>query len=1031
MKKKNKKRDSFNQLLIGFVILGVMMFFLAISASFAYAATYYVPDDFSTLSAACSGISGGDTVIVRDGTYTGTANAVSGVPSGSSGSYTTIRAENDFGAILDGTGSGWTNPVDLSGKSYIIFQGFRIRNSSSYEAGIYADNSDHIKLMKLSLNNAVGYQNSECKYACPIKMRDVTYSLIEECFVSGRMRYGILIRNEYNSGGKSCAYNIIRRCVVRWDYYAQRDGGQPMAGISTYGTDADSTIHDILIQNCIVLDWNPGNYGSKNSIYGGFYTPHTTKNITYQGCIALNIHGTMSLTNYDQILSGFMIADDKSNNGNRAMYNCTAWDTEGPGVWIERGDSMVTTLDQITVGDADSNHREIRNSVYDKSGGTSNMSNSLIVSNPYSDNIDNSTYNWYYPANQARGSNYITTNPSLQYITRTTDSGTGQSGKKRGATIEKRYGVSGTVWGETGYDQLTDEDLWPFPHEDVIYDDFRQSNPIPSDSSANFIPSSNNPQRGFCANGQTLTKYVWEYLGNTIPAEIYSGGVLRVSTSSLADATVNVSYSKTLSGASGTVPYTWAVIAGSLPNGLSLNGSSGVISGTPTQSGTSNFTIRITDNNSDTATKDLSITVNAPDTTSPVISNISSSSITDETATITWATNEAATSRVEYGTTASYGSQTTLDSTLETSHSVDLSGLSSNTTYHYRVKSKDAADNERISADSFFSTANYSTYTSTDSTLVLEGSTPEEGTMTVSIGTNPANATSAELVLTILDPDNDNEGYIYINGNSAIELPWDSGYDGQVVELDPISFSKDWLVQGTNSIRFTHETTAGYQVQSLAIRLSFSGASDTTAPAAVSNLNAVTGSSNGQIDLSWTAPGDDGSSGTAAGYTIKYAAFAITNDSQFNNAVNVTGEPGPSAAGSAESMTISGLTPGTTYHFAMKTQDDAANTSSLSNSDSAEAKQTVVSDTTPPYTTGHSPSKNAINVQPDTNIIVHVKDDGVGVDINTIVMRVNGQIVSPTITGTSADYTLTYNPNQDFSTGTVVSVTVDAEDLAP
>jgi len=91
---------------------------------------------------------------------------------------------------------------------------------------------------------------------------------------------------------------------------------------------------------------------------------------------------------------------------------------------------------------------------------------------------------------------------------------------------------------------------------------------------------------------------------------------------------------------------------------------------------------------------------------------------------------------------------------------------------------------------------------------------------------------------------------------------------------------------------------------------------------------------------------------------------------------------------------------------------------------------TVVADTTSPYTTGHSPAKNVVNVPLDANIIVHVKDDGIGVDRNTIAMKVNGVTVSPAITGAPADYTLTYNPSTDFINGQVVAVTVDASDLA-
>ena len=108
-----------------------------------------------------------------------------------------------------------------------------------------------------------------------------------------------------------------------------------------------------------------------------------------------------------------------------------------------------------------------------------------------------------------------------------------------------------------------------------------------------------------------------------------------------------------------------------------------------------------------------------------------------------------------------------------------------------------------------------------------------------------------------------------------------------------------------------------------------SAAADTTAPGAVSNLTASNPSTS-TIDLDWTAPGDDGSSGTATTYDIRYSTSTVT-DGNFSSATQVTGEPSPSVAGSAESMTVTGLSSGTTYYFAMKTLDEVPNTSNLSN----------------------------------------------------------------------------------------------------
>ncbi len=91
------------------------------------------------------------------------------------------------------------------------------------------------------------------------------------------------------------------------------------------------------------------------------------------------------------------------------------------------------------------------------------------------------------------------------------------------------------------------------------------------------------------------------------------------------------------------------------------------------------------------------------DTTPPVISNVAAVG-SRTTATVTWNTDEPATSQVEYGLTTAYGSLTTIDTNLVTGHSVGLSGLTRRTTYHYRVRSKDAAQNEAVSGDYTFAT---------------------------------------------------------------------------------------------------------------------------------------------------------------------------------------------------------------------------------------------------------------------------------------------------------------------------------------
>lgn len=91
---------------------------------------------------------------------------------------------------------------------------------------------------------------------------------------------------------------------------------------------------------------------------------------------------------------------------------------------------------------------------------------------------------------------------------------------------------------------------------------------------------------------------------------------LQITTTTLPQGVINVTYSSTafLTAIGGTQPYTWSISAGSLPSGLTLNASTGQISGKPTATGTSNFTAKVTDSSTptaQTATANLSITVNA------------------------------------------------------------------------------------------------------------------------------------------------------------------------------------------------------------------------------------------------------------------------------------------------------------------------------------------------------------------------------------------------------------------------------------
>ncbi len=121
-------------------------------------------------------------------------------------------------------------------------------------------------------------------------------------------------------------------------------------------------------------------------------------------------------------------------------------------------------------------------------------------------------------------------------------------------------------------------------------------------------------------------------------------------------------------------------------------------------------------------------------------------------------------------------------------------------------------------------------------------------------------------------------------------------------------------------------------------------AADTVAPAAVSNLAAKAVDAN-ELTLTWTAPGDDGNTGTATAYDVRYSTTAITDEATFDAAVPLTRVGSPKAAGASESFTVTGLAGSTTYWFAIKAADEMPNWSGLSN---VLEVTTLPPDTTPP-----------------------------------------------------------------------------------
>lgn len=412
-------------------------------------------------------MSGGDTLYVATGTYTGDNNRIRGIPSGSAGSPTKVLANVDFGVILSGLSSGTAPgseqaPVSVYGKQYIDIEGFIVRDctgTSQYAlSAITVDTSNHIRIRKMGIRNGVW---SGGNYGGAVEVNVSSYTLVEDVFACGQMRYGMVIY-----GGNTSHHNIFRRCVVRWDFSTT---AQPRAAITVYGGDQGTTVNNNnVLQNCIVID---GNQGSGATFTGGFSAPHETSLTTRYGCISLNNNGYGMHSSEDTL----------SHTNDNTM--CVIWDSDS-GMWWNRlsqagGGAFWSTVKGSNItGSTDYNI---------------NVSSCAVIGGSITNatEVNNST------TGVVGDFQYILRSP---YAT-------------RGATIEKQMGVTGTFWGDTDWNTLTGTDLWPWPYETNIRNLFIESNTPPAGTD----PTTNDTTRGFCASGKTLTSYIWEYLGNPSP----------------------------------------------------------------------------------------------------------------------------------------------------------------------------------------------------------------------------------------------------------------------------------------------------------------------------------------------------------------------------------------------------------------------------------------------------------------------------------------------------------------------------------
>ena len=417
-------------------------------------------------------------------------------PDGKNGNYSKVWAETDFAVKLP-----YIYIMSKRTYGYLEFRGivFDNRYIGLGKFHICYD-MHHTKFVRCGfLAHGLKGNMHTCGFGSADSSRSKNqFNLMEECIAWGSGRYVF-----YCKYGK---YNIFRRCIARHDF----NDAQQMFNFRSYA--CDYTVY----QNCISIDSDRTEYYVKpiNVETGGFWLGDqygTTGNIV-DGCISIK-----------DIQMAYYIGGLHSRLGSALVKNCIALDmthkvpkSNTLCAFAALVDGNIKVLNFTGVGAKLQGH----DGIYCKKGGKKYIENCIIRDvndegvgiNISSDSVTirNVVHYNVGGGKYGRGSKRIDPfKNGLIYPVRIEENSAlatlGRNGTVCGATILKKIGVSGTLHGEAGWDKVTEENLWPFPNETKIRELMRET--------VNGVSG----LYGFCAEGQTLSNYIWGYFGNTVP----------------------------------------------------------------------------------------------------------------------------------------------------------------------------------------------------------------------------------------------------------------------------------------------------------------------------------------------------------------------------------------------------------------------------------------------------------------------------------------------------------------------------------
>lgn len=615
----------------------------------------------------------GDTLQVADGSYT--TPSPPAAKSGIAGYPITITAINPGNVQI-------TGPMNFVGNTYLTFVGLTITGTniavSIYSNGAGAP-SQYLTFQQIGWTcTSVVLNDNAC-----FRMYDGTnHVLVEDSWGYGGGRYTIMCQGSYNLN-TGCDYNTFRRLVLRMGP-STSTAGNPQASLSLYFSSSNT------VENVIALDGSAASDSSNAAFYVTGHTPPPNADSNkYYGLIALNNLG----------IGLYLDCGGAVCNGNE-VYNSVFWGSSRHAAAISGGTCDNTVLDHNTLAKADptgvlTGMHGFTNNICTGTSITNDAlySNSGYGANRNSGSITTNNNNGYY-GNTAgtlngitAGAGDVTTDPAFSYITRIETASpyhnAGSSGDI-GANVINRY--------QDGV--LTGTALWPWPNEARIKTEM-----------------CNGVSTGWCSTTKTLTTYIWEYLGNTIPADIYGTTAPTLTTeaaSSLAVTTATLNGTITaLGGANVTVSgFAYGTVS-SLTTTIATTTGSGTASSVPTAitAAISSLTCATTYYFRPYATNSVgtglgtivSFTTSAcPDSTAPTIpSGLTATAVSSSQINLSWS---ASTDDVAVTGYHVYRGGVLIASPTGTSYS--NTGLSASTAYSYTVSAFDAVPNESVQSSS-------------------------------------------------------------------------------------------------------------------------------------------------------------------------------------------------------------------------------------------------------------------------------------------------------------------------------------------